>query len=553
MRSIKWRRELVLVLLSAVLCAMIPLQAKAAAADPGGTGETVSDGLVLQDGHYVLYMEGRQVTETGWWGSNRESFRISQEGYVTAKMEAVGGICRFYELETQTMHWELQKDTWEVLRGIHADGREYYFDKKGICTKIYDPVTGKCVRYDKGKMVSVKKDVCTLRSGKMYFFDGKGIRVTQAGWQHLTPDKLVQTAKSGPVVSRMEKKNGYWRIHTYDYHTGKWKKQKKTWKTVNKKRYYLNAAGKCVRMYNTAARKCYDCKKGRLILVKNATRKIGRKLCYFRPDGVKASEAGLYLLSSKKLVYVRANGQVVKQISGQVQDYVRTKGKVTASRVKDSHYMCYYDGKGTLKRKINLNKKLVALTYDDGPSQYTPVILDVLERYKSVATFFVVGDRVPGFASTVARTYKIGCEIGDHTYSHTILTTVGIPTIQSQISMTDTVVKNITGASPVVMRPPGGGYNDSVRSAVGMPLIMWSIDTLDWKTRSAPATHAAVLGQVRDGDVVLMHDLHGPTAEASKTIIPELVDRGYQLVTVSELADCRGAMVKGGVYSAWYR
>lgn len=86
-----------------------------------------------------------------------------------------------------------------------------------------------------------------------------------------------------------------------------------------------------------------------------------------------------------------------------------------------------------------------------------------------------------------------------------------------------------------------------------MPLIMWSIDTLDWKTRSAPATHAAVLGQVRDGDVVLMHDLHGPTAEASKTIIPELVERGYQLVTVSELADCRGAMVKGGVYSAWYR
>lgn len=402
-------------------------------------------------------------------------------------------------------------------------------------------------------MVSVKKDVCTLRSGRMYFFDGKGIRATQAGWQHLTPDKLVQTAKGGNVVSKMERKAGYWRIHSYDYETGKWTKQKKTWKTVNKKQYYLDGAGKCVRMYNTATRKCYDLKKGRLILVKNATRKIGRKRWYFGPDGVKASAAGLYLLSSKKLVYVRANGRVVRQISGQVQDYAGTKGKVADSRVRESHYMCYYDGKGILKRKIDLDKKLVALTYDDGPSQYTPVILDVLERYDSVATFFVVGDRVPGFASTVARTHKIGCEIGDHTYSHTVLTAVGIPTIQSQISMTGAVVKNITGESPVVMRPPGGGYNDIVRSAVGMPLIMWSIDTLDWQTRSAPATHAAVLGQVRDGDVVLMHDLHGPTAEASKTIIPELVARGYQLVTVSELADCRGAMAKGGVYSAWYR
>lgn len=85
-----------------------------------------------------------------------------------------------------------------------------------------------------------------------------------------------------------------------------------------------------------------------------------------------------------------------------------------------------------------------------------------------------------------------------------------------------------------------------------MPMIMWSIDTLDWKTLSAPATQAAVLNNVQDGDVVLMHDLHGPTAEASKTIIPELVQRGYQLVTVSELADCRGAMKKGGVYYSWH-
>ncbi len=101
------------------------------------------------------------------------------------------------------------------------------------------------------------------------------------------------------------------------------------------------------------------------------------------------------------------------------------------------------------------------------------------------------------------------------------------------------------------MRPPGGNYNGTVASTVGMPLILWSIDTLDWKTRNAAATQAAVLNHVKDGDIILMHDLYGPTAEASKVIIPELINRGYQLVTVSELADCRGGMLNGMVYNAF--
>ena len=84
-----------------------------------------------------------------------------------------------------------------------------------------------------------------------------------------------------------------------------------------------------------------------------------------------------------------------------------------------------------------------------------------------------------------------------------------------------------------------------------MPLIMWSIDTLDWKTRNAASTQAAVLGKVSDGDIVLMHDLYSQTAAASRAIIPELLQRGYQLVTVSELSDCRGAMAGGGVYAAF--
>ena len=98
------------------------------------------------------------------------------------------------------------------------------------------------------------------------------------------------------------------------------------------------------------------------------------------------------------------------------------------------------------------------------------------------------------------------------------------------------------------MRPPGGCVNDTVKSQTGMPMILWSIDTLDWRTRNAASTKTAVLDHVKDGDIVLMHDLYEATANASTTIIPTLVERGYQLVTVSELAECRGGMKDGCLY-----
>ena len=145
----------------------------------------------------------------------------------------------------------------------------------------------------------------------------------------------------------------------------------------------------------------------------------------------------------------------------------------------------------------------------------------------------------------------MGCEIGKHTFSHQTLTRVGVSAIQGQISGTNTAVQSVIGVSPVVMRPPGGAYNETVRGAAGMPLILWSIDTLDWKTRNAASTQAAVLNHVTDGDIILMHDLYRQTADASRVIIPELARRGYQLVTISELADCRGGMANGGVYRAF--
>lgn len=196
---------------------------------------------------------------------------------------------------------------------------------------------------------------------------------------------------------------------------------------------------------------------------------------------------------------------------------------------------------------IDPKKKMVALTYDDGP--YTPVtnqILDVLEEYNGRATFFVVGSRVASYKDCIKREYDLGCEIGNHTYNHTILTSVGASTIKSEISKTNDAVKKITGQSPKIVRTPGGAVNSTVKANVGYPMFNWSVDTLDWKYRSSSSVVSYIKSGVRDGSIILMHDLYGSTGNATEEIVPWLVKNGYQLVTVSELMAVKGIDVQDG-------
>lgn len=199
-----------------------------------------------------------------------------------------------------------------------------------------------------------------------------------------------------------------------------------------------------------------------------------------------------------------------------------------------------------LSRYVNPNKKMVALTFDDGPSKHTKAIVDCLFKNNSAATFFVVGNRIDSYKDTVKHTYKMGCELANHSYSHPILTGLTAKQIKSEINKTDNKVKALTGQKTALLRAPGGGYNSTVKKAAGKPLIQWSDDTLDWKTRSKSATVNYVMKNVQDGDIVLMHDLHEPTKEAALELIPKLKKKGYQIVTVSELAKYKGYDLKNG-------
>lgn len=204
---------------------------------------------------------------------------------------------------------------------------------------------------------------------------------------------------------------------------------------------------------------------------------------------------------------------------------------------------------------IDPNRPMIALTFDDGPQNgVTNRILASLAANGGRATFFMVGNRVPSRSPLVQQMAAQGCEVANHTYDHKYLTSLGHDGILSQVGSTNQVIANASGVTPTLVRPCGGYYNASALNSLGtmgMPAIMWSIDTRDWKTRNAQSTINAVVGKVRDGDIVLMHDLYGATADAAEVIIPTLTAQGYQLVTVSELAAYRGGMQAGHVYNSF--
>lgn len=199
-----------------------------------------------------------------------------------------------------------------------------------------------------------------------------------------------------------------------------------------------------------------------------------------------------------------------------------------------------------LRKDLDPDKPMVALTFDDGP--YAPVtkkILKTLEKNDARATFFCVGNRVRTYSEMVKQEYAQGCQVASHTYDHVFLTKVKKKQIKKQVDQVDQVMQKVIGCTTTALRPPGGCVNDKVRSVVKVPMVCWNIDSEDWKSRKT----AAVLKRcraIRDGDIVLMHDLYPTTAAAVEKLVPRLKKKGFQLVTVDELFYYKGIRTKNG-------
>lgn len=199
--------------------------------------------------------------------------------------------------------------------------------------------------------------------------------------------------------------------------------------------------------------------------------------------------------------------------------------------------------------KIDPKKPMIALTFDDGPSAHTERLLDIFEKNGGKGTFFVLGNLIKGRESTLKRIARQGHEIGNHSWSHRQFTKLDEKELTDQIMMTRAKIYDVTGQNCVIVRPPYGACNDDVRAAgkeLGVSYVNWSVDTLDWKTKNAKAIYNETMKNAKDGSIILFHDLHKTTVDAMEKIIPELIDQGYQLVTVTQLLTYYGQELEPG-------
>lgn len=186
---------------------------------------------------------------------------------------------------------------------------------------------------------------------------------------------------------------------------------------------------------------------------------------------------------------------------------------------------------------VTPGSKLVALTFDDGPSAATtPRLLDILKQKGVKVTFFVLGNMAQRSPDILRREVAEGHEVGSHTPYHNQLTKLNFSQVRAEAIEMDRIFTDILGTVPPFTRPPYGSFNQTVKDALAQPLVLWSVDPLDWKYRNAATVRSNVVSATRDGSIILMHDIHATTVDAVAGIIDDLRAQGYEFLTVSELA-----------------
>ena len=209
---------------------------------------------------------------------------------------------------------------------------------------------------------------------------------------------------------------------------------------------------------------------------------------------------------------------------------------------------CYFDENGVYDPNAD-NSKMIALTFDDGPSQHTSRLLDILEANGVKGTFLMLGEQVEKYgADTIPRMAQLGCVIGNHSYDHPNLKKAGAETAQDQFNRTDQAIAQYNnGVGAEVIRFPYGEYTKEMAANTGRPCLFWDLDTLDWDSKNADTIYNTVMSNIEGGNIILMHDIYSTTVDACERLIPDLLAQGYQLVTINELAASRGYELSAGV------
>ncbi|MCL2425993.1 MAG: polysaccharide deacetylase family protein [Oscillospiraceae bacterium] len=202
--------------------------------------------------------------------------------------------------------------------------------------------------------------------------------------------------------------------------------------------------------------------------------------------------------------------------------------------------------------RIDPGKPVVALTFDDGPSEYTSRILNTLQQHGGRVSFFVTGSRIADHKNKVFRAHQMECEIICHAWDHPDFTALTVVEIMQQVTDTINAIEAVTGSISPMFRPPYGYMNKKVLKAakkLELAIVNWSVDPRDWEHKDAQLVLSHIMDNIKSGDIVLCHDLYESTADAMDVLIPELIKAEVQLVTVSELLHHKyGEIEPGKVY-----
>lgn len=210
------------------------------------------------------------------------------------------------------------------------------------------------------------------------------------------------------------------------------------------------------------------------------------------------------------------------------------------------------DGKLVIDTDTLDGKKAIAITFDDGPSEYTQALVEGLNERGARATFFMVGSNVSQYPDTVALMASSGHQIGNHTFNHTDIASAGLSAAQDEISKTDDAIAAACGQRSTAFRPPYGSFTDEIAKKIDKTFTIWSLDTLDWKVRDAGRIKNTIVSQSRDGSIILLHDLYKTSVDGALAAIDELQGEGFTFVTVDELMTRYGYPINPGPHSAQY-
>ena len=436
--------------------------------------------------------EVRSGANRGWVYTGDSAYYYDDEGMEYTGMNVMpdDGTTRYFDPESHVM----------VKGEVEIDGNKYYFDETGVMATGFQNVDGNTRYY------------------------GTDTGIMKTGWVESGPGKFYFDPENGNMV------------------TG--------WQDIGGNRYYFADDGSVVKgAFELEGNKYYsDPSSG--ILTRGCVSIDGKQYYYDKDTGVLTT--GWVEIDGEKYYFDETTGagyDGIIELEGSTYGFVGGM-MLKNKRAMGNNHLYYFGEDGSVVRDIDGDKPMVALTYDDGPSIYTDQILDVYEQYGARCTFFLVGDRISWNEEQAIREFELGCEQGNHTYSHNRLTDLDGDGMVEVLNGTDEELIRISGKPSTCLRPPEGRYNDTLKEVCNAPIILWSVDSEDWKSRNADTVCSRIIGKVKDGDIVLMHDLYQSTADATERIVPALLDAGFQLVTVEEMGLLRldGGLENGVVY-----